>query len=244
MSDVRAATRPEGIHHLALSTACMKEQLTFFTDVLGMELVALFWMHGVKGAWHSFLKLNDRCFLSFVFMPKIATIAEQLGISHAANAGAPSAGGTMQHLSLRVQDQAAVLAMRDRVRSHGVPVFGELDHGMCRSIYFAGPEGLNLEVACHGYMEPGAWLDPEVVALAGISSAELARMTSPEPYSPPATPVPQPPFDPSKPHLRYPDAVYQRMLEQTDEEMAALNSVPTAPNRATADSDGLSVAVE
>ena len=31
----------EGLHHLAISTANMKEQIEFFSDKLGMELVAL-----------------------------------------------------------------------------------------------------------------------------------------------------------------------------------------------------------
>ena len=218
-----------GIHHLAISTGKMKEQLTFFTEVLGMELVALFWMHGVKGAWHSFLKLNDQSFLSFVHIPKMLDIKEQVGVSHAANPGAASAGGTLQHLSLRVADQNELLAMRDRVRSHGIGVFGEMDHGMCRSIYFAGPEGLNLEIACPGPLESDAWIDPEVVALAGISVDELALMTSPPAYELSVTPVPQPAYDAAKPNLRYPDAVLQRMFAMSDEDMLLTSRVPYPP---------------
>ena len=41
-----------GVHHLAISTADIKAQIGYFSDVLGMELVALYWMHGVEGAWH------------------------------------------------------------------------------------------------------------------------------------------------------------------------------------------------
>ena len=37
-----------GLHHLAICTANMKEQIEFFTDKLGMELQALYWMHGVE----------------------------------------------------------------------------------------------------------------------------------------------------------------------------------------------------
>ena len=44
----------EGLHHLAISTANIKEQIEFLTDKLGMELVALYWMHGVKDTWHGF----------------------------------------------------------------------------------------------------------------------------------------------------------------------------------------------
>ena len=34
----------EGLHHLAICTSDMKSQIAFFTDKLGMELVALYWM--------------------------------------------------------------------------------------------------------------------------------------------------------------------------------------------------------
>ncbi len=234
MTTAIVPVRPEGIHHLALSTADMKEQLTFFTDVLGMELVALFWMHGVKGAWHSFLKFNDRSFLSFVHIPKMADIDPVPGVSHAGNPAGASAGGTMQHLSLRVADHATVLAMRDRVRSHGIPVLGELDHGMCRSIYFAGPEGLVLEVACHGEMEAGAWIDPDVVALAGITPEELSRMISPADFTGGSEPLSQPSQHATKYNLDYPPSAYARLLAQTDEEMKASASVPEAPLAARA----------
>ena len=42
----------QGLHHLALTTANIKEQIEFFTGKLGMELAALYWMHGVKNTWH------------------------------------------------------------------------------------------------------------------------------------------------------------------------------------------------
>ena len=48
-----------GVHHLAICTADIKRQIEFFTDVLGAELKALYWMHGVEGAWHGFLRLNE-----------------------------------------------------------------------------------------------------------------------------------------------------------------------------------------
>jgi len=222
-------TRPQGVHHLALSTGNMKAQLAFFTEVLGMELVALFWMHGVKGAWHSFLKLNDQCFLSFVHMPAMSGLVREVGVTHPPHAGGASAGGTMHHLSLRVKDEAELMQMRDRIRAHGVPVFGHLEHGMCKSIYFSGPEGLNLEVACHGELEPGAWLDPEVIALCGISDDELARMTSPAPFVPSATPIQQPAFDADKPHPIYPEHIYEKMLRMPDVEYTARFSEPTSP---------------
>ncbi|MGB1069968.1 MAG: VOC family protein [Henriciella sp.] len=105
-------TRPNGIHHLAVSTANMKEQLGFFTQVLGMELVALYWMHGVDGAWHAFCKLNDHSSIAFVFMPENAKADRITGQSHAAHGGGPSAGGTMQHLAFNVDTEDELFEMR------------------------------------------------------------------------------------------------------------------------------------
>ena len=114
-------TKPNGLHHLAISTGDIKRQIAFFSDVLGMELVALYWMHGVQGAWHGFMKLNDRASIAFVQSPQIAAIKPQPGVSHAGNAGAPSAPGTMQHLALNVDNDADLLTLRDRIRSRYRP---------------------------------------------------------------------------------------------------------------------------
>jgi hypothetical protein len=107
--------------------------------------------------------------------------------------------------------------LRDRIRSRGVPVMGPIDHGMCQSMYFAGPEGLCLEVATGSDIDERAWIDPEVQALAGISDAELKGYLAPSEYTRPAEAVPQPAYDPAKPHLEYPPAVYQRVLATPDE---------------------------
>ena len=133
----------EGLHHLAISAGDMKAQIEFFTDKLGMELVALYWMHGVANTFHGFLRLNDESAIALVHNPAIAKLPITLGLSHAGNPAANSAPGTMQHVALRVSGEAELMAMRDRLRDKGVPVLGPLDHGMCKSIYFAGPENLS-----------------------------------------------------------------------------------------------------
>ncbi len=212
-------SKPDGLHHLAICTADMKTQIAFFTDVLGMELVALYWMHGVKGAWHGFLKLNDTCSIALVFSPDIPKVDAELGKTHSGNPGRPAAPGTMQHLALNVPDMSALLAMRDRIRDRGVNVFGPIDHGFCQSIYFAGPENLSLELSTSAAaIDPEAWIDPEVVALAGISAEELARYKAPAAYTPPAEPVAQPAMDPGKPHMAFPEKTYRRMLAMDDAE--------------------------
>lgn len=226
--------RPNGVHHFAICTSDMKAQIAYFTDVLGMELVALYWMHGAERTWHGFLKLNDQSSIAFVQNDAIARIPVEIGVTHAGNPGAPCASGTLQHIAFNVDTHAELLAMRDRIRSRGVDVFGHIDHGLCKSIYFAGPEGLCLEVATSEgqSIDPRLWIDPEVVELAGISADELGRFKSPAKFEPPSQPVAQPSLDPSKPHMVFPEAVYEAIFNASDDEITARMSEPTPPVRA------------
>ncbi len=225
--------RCNGVHHLAVSTADIKAQIEFMNDVLGMQLVALYWMHGVEGAWHGFLKLNDRSYLAFVQTPEIAKIERQLGISHSGSGAGASAGGTMQHLAFNVDSFEELLGLRDRIRSRGVTVIGPIHHGMCDSIYFAGPEDLSLEIATSEQAIDGrAWIDPEVVALAGISPAELERFLEPAPFVSHGGRIPQPALDPAKPSMRgFPEGVYERIVAMPDEEFTARMSQTEPPVR-------------
>lgn len=219
----------DGLHHLAICTANMKEQIDFFTDKLGMELVALYWMHGVPNTWHGFLRLNDESSVAFVANPKIPGIPAKLGETHAGNPAALCAGGTMQHLALRVKNHEELLAMRDRLRSKDVPVMGPIDHGFCASIYFAGPENLSLELSySETAIDQEAWIDPEVVEMAGISAEELARYKRPSDYRDQGGAVPQPALDGPGPHLaNYPPGGYEQVLGAPDE--ALWNSVSNQP---------------
>jgi catechol 2,3-dioxygenase-like lactoylglutathione lyase family enzyme len=213
----------EGLHHIAICTADIKAQIEFFTDKMGMELVALYWMHGAPNTWHGFLRLNDESSVAFVQNPGIAEVPAELGVTHAGNPTAISARGTMQHLALKVADEAALLAMRDRLRDKGVPVLGPVDHGFCASIYFAGPENLSLELSYSaGPIDARAWIDPEVVALAGINSEELARYRRPSAYQDKGGAVLQPSADGPGPHMaNYPPGVYHKLVAISDEAMRA-----------------------
>lgn len=235
MSDTTTSTNPlvpDAIHHIAIATADIKTQIQFFCDVLGMKLVGLFWMHGVPGGQHCFLRLGDHCSLSFVQIPEMSDITIELGKTHAGSGAGVCAGGAMQHLAFNVANDRALLALRDRIRSHGINVFGPIDHGMCRSIYFAGPEHLTLEIATSDQaIEAKSWIDPEVCKKAGINEAELARFIEPAATVDEKGLVPQPALDASKPRIAYPEKTYRQMLELSDEEISAGASYPDPPVR-------------
>ncbi len=211
--------RANGIHHLAISTADIKQQIEFFTDVLGCELVALYWMHGVEGAWHGFLRLDDHSYIAFVEMAQNKPIEREIGVTHAGWPGGPSSGGTMQHVAFNVDTYDDLLAIRDRIRDRGHNVYGPIDHGMCHSIYFAGHEDLSLEVSfSDAAIDQRAWIDPEVVELAGISAEELDRYRRPAVFERPPDPVPQPERNPDLPFPRgMSDETYTRVLAVPDE---------------------------
>lgn len=229
-------TKPNGIHHLALSTGEMKNQIEFFTETLGMRLMALYWMHGAEGAWHGFLELNENSSLAFVFIPGNEKVETVMGQTHAGNSGGLSSPGTMQHVAFNVDSDAELLNLRDRIRSKGVTVLGPIPHGMCSSIYFAGPENLTLEIATSGGApapmdHEATWVDPEVQKLAGISDEDLARYVTPEPFEGQGGAVPQPAFDASKPHPTMPSGVYEMVLAEPEEVMVAQIGDVNPPKR-------------
>ena len=213
--------RVQGLHHLAISTADIKTQIDFFTDKLGMELVALYWMHGAKETWHGFLRMNDESSVAFVQSPSVGKIPQRLGETHAGNPTAPSAAGTTQHIALKVTDMDELLRMQTRLRAKGVPVLGPVDHGFCKSIYFAGPEGLALELSfSEDAINPNNWIDPDVVAQAGISSEELARYLNPPMFDAPRQTVSQPDTSGPGPHMaNYPPGIYEKLMALPDKQI-------------------------
>ncbi|MAK60280.1 MAG: glyoxalase [Ponticaulis sp.] len=227
--------RTNGINHLALSTNNMKEQIEFFSDVLGMELIALYWMHGTEDCWHGFLRLNDKSALAFVFNPANADAQMQYGVTQPGHMMGPSAPGTMQHVALNVDGMDELLNMRDRIRSRGVNVTGPVNHGFANSLYFQGPEDISLEICtfegCDTPVGPKDWIDPEVVEIAGISEDELARYIKPAEYAGQGGAVAQPPFDPNGYNPKMPEDMLKGILAMPDEMVTQMLSEPTAPSQ-------------
>ena len=221
------ALHPNGVNHLALSTRDMKGQLEFWCDVLGLPLKALYWMHGVDGTYHGFVELAPDSYVAFVQHPDNAKDIE-LGVTHAGGPGEPVTAGTMQHVAFNVDAFEDLMALRDRIRDRGVQVFGPIDHGFVQSIYFAGPEGLALEVACGSAIPAEQWVDSEVQDLCGISGAELERLKYPAEYTRPAEPVSQPSSDTGMPRLM-PEDHYDMVMSLPDQVVWDRMSETTPP---------------
>ncbi|MGI9611666.1 MAG: VOC family protein [Acidimicrobiales bacterium] len=221
------ALHPRGVNHLALSTADMKSQLEFWCDVLGCPLKALYWMHGVDGCYHGFVELAPDSYVAFVQHPDNGKEIE-IGVSHAGSPGGAVTAGTMQHVAFHVDSLDDVYAMRDRIRSRGIQVMGPIDHGFVQSIYFAGPEGLSLEVSTGTDIDERAWIDPEVTGLCGITDAELEQMKEPADYERPEEAVAQPSFADAPFHM-YPPEQWEQTMAVPDQVMWDNASETTPP---------------
>ena len=221
--------QPDGIHHIAIMSADMKAQLTFFTQVMGFPLVGLFEMHGVPGGKHAFLKMAEESFFSVVELAGIAEIPSTIGITHAGTGAGKCAAGVTQHIAFRVPDEAGLIAMQNRIRSHGVPAIGPIGHGFCKSVYFAGPEGLTLEVSyAVSAVDPAKWVDPAVLEECGISGDEAQAMLNPAPCLAGGV-VAQPAYDESKPQLAYPVETLKAILSAPDAAISMQGSYNEPP---------------
>jgi len=224
-----------GVHHLAIMTADVKSQIEFFSDVLGMKLKALYWMHNVEGYFHAFMELNPSCSVAFVYAPSVQDIPTEFGVSHAGNPVKPCAPGVMQHLAFNCDTDAELVAMRDRIRAKGVRVLGPLDHGFCKSIYFGGPENLVLEVSTSACaIDAEAWIDPEVVALNGITPEELARYKNPPAFSAEGGALPQPAAGSGRPEYSQMSPAFAHAFNLADEVVTRAMSETTPPVPAAA----------
>jgi len=74
-----------------------------------------------------------------------------------------------------------------------------------------------------------AWIDPEVVALNGISAAELARYKHPAPYVRPPTPVAQPAAGTGRPEYTQMDAGFGGAFDLPDDFVTRELSESTPP---------------
>jgi catechol 2,3-dioxygenase-like lactoylglutathione lyase family enzyme len=218
-----------GLHHLAICTKDIKKQIDFYTQVVGMELCALYWMHGVDKTFHGFVRMGNSS-IAFVQGPESGEIQPQTGVSHAAWTGAPVAPGVMQHLALNVDTYDDLLAIRDRVRTHGNWVMGPIDHGFCKSIYLAAPEGVMLEFSTSEGrpIDEEAWIDPEVMRLAGITPSEVERYKHPAEFQSHGGAVQNPPVDLANPPMQFPPG-RERVFTMTDDEVLTRLSETTPP---------------
>ncbi len=110
-------------------------------------------------------------------------------------------------------------------------MLGPIDHGFCKSIYFAGLENMTLELSYStAPIDADAWIDPEVVDLVGISPEELARFRHPADHQAEAPPRAQPGNDAPGPHMQgYAPEAYEKLMAIPDQVVLEKMSVTEPP---------------
>lgn len=128
-----------GLNHLALITNDMDVTTRFWHGVIGAPLVATL---GNASFRHYFFDVGSGATVAF-FEYRGMTVDQ-----FAKPSGVPDERAIQfDHVSLNLPDQAALLALRQRLVVHDCEVTDVVDHGMLKSIYFTDPNGIALEAS-------------------------------------------------------------------------------------------------
>ena len=130
------------LHHVAYRCKDAKQTVDFYTRVLGLEYAMALAEDHVPSTrephpyMHVFFRMDDGIYVAFFELPESPAMGRD-----------PATPALVQHLALRVADEATLARSKARIESHGIEVIGPVDHGMCKSIYFFDPNGHRLELA-------------------------------------------------------------------------------------------------
>ena len=144
-----------GLHHFAYRCRDAEKTRAFYEDLLGLPLAHIIRAEDVPSTGercpyvHLFFEMTDGSYIAFF----------DLGDDVAADPS-PNTPPWVTHIALRVDDLAALEAMRQRLTAAGVEVLGIIDHHFVKSIYFFDPNGLRVEfttvTAPASYLEEAA----------------------------------------------------------------------------------------
>ena len=131
-----------GIHHAAYRCKDAAETVEWYARVLGMDYTSAFSEDHVPSTgehdpyMHVFLNAGHGNVIAFFELPGQPEMGRD-----------PNTPAWVQHIALRVADEAALIAAKAHIEGCGVKVIGPTHHGVFKSIYFFDPNGHRLELA-------------------------------------------------------------------------------------------------
>ncbi len=134
----------QSLHHVAYRCKDAQQTVDFYTKVLGLTFTMAMAEDKVPSTredcpyMHIFFRMADGSHVAFFELPDAAPMGR--------DANTPE---WVQHLALRVDDEAALLEYKKRAQSAGCDVIGPVDHTIFKSIYFFDPSGIRLELAAN-----------------------------------------------------------------------------------------------
>ena len=129
-----------GFHHVAYRCRDARETVDWYRKHLGMEFVLAIAedrvpsTHAADPYMHLFMDAGGGNILAFFELPNSPPMGR--------DSNTPE---WVQHIALKVGNEAELLAAKARLEAAGVPVLGVTDHTIFKSIYFFDPNGVRLE---------------------------------------------------------------------------------------------------
>ena len=131
-----------GLHHVAYRCKDAQETVDFYTKMLDLDYSIAAAENRVPSTqeespyMHIFFRMDDGSYVAFFEIPESPPMGKD-----------PNTPAWVQHLALKVEDEATLLAYKERLEANGIEVIGPIDHKICQSIYFFDPNGHRLELA-------------------------------------------------------------------------------------------------
>lgn len=132
-----------GLHHVAYRCKDAEETRHFYEDVLRLPLIAIVYHDDVPSTgeycpyFHLFFEMADGSCVAFFDL-----------YDNKATAPDPDTPAWVNHLALRMEDEAALLDAKQRLEAAGYDVLGPTTHEAIKSIYLFDPNGVRLELTC------------------------------------------------------------------------------------------------
>jgi catechol 2,3-dioxygenase-like lactoylglutathione lyase family enzyme len=134
--------KPAMLSHVAYITRDTAATASFYTRILGMELVNAVLDDAIPSTgepipyFHSFFRMADGSTIAFFEAPELPPLGEP---PHPAY-------HTFQHIAVQVDSPATVDRWAVWLEKNGIEVLGPVDHKIIYSIYFHDPNGIRLEI--------------------------------------------------------------------------------------------------
>ncbi len=137
----------KGFSHIALSTLDMDKTTEFYHQILGFDVARSDTITVTEGGKirHTFFHTGRDQYLAFMELKGVPGVPTEYdaGINRAL--GLPNA---CYHFAFEAGTEAELGQKREELLAHGVAVTEIVDHETAKSIYFADPNGLQLEYCC------------------------------------------------------------------------------------------------
>lgn len=149
MSDQTARTEAttlpwQGFHHLAVLTPDLDATMHFYREVVGMTIAAVGPADPPLGR-DCIVIVGGEGTSHIHFFEHVGAQVQPFDPEHLM--ALPPGGSGVHHVAFGLPDEAAALALRERLRAHGVPMTEILDQGAFRDMLFRDNNGVLIEAA-------------------------------------------------------------------------------------------------